>query len=50
VAHCLPQGRLAQIPEVAHTLCYTAPAELADVSRAFLRELAQAPRVDAVAS
>jgi 2-hydroxy-6-oxonona-2,4-dienedioate hydrolase len=50
VAHRLPQGRLAQIPEVAHTLCYTAPAELAEASRAFLCERATAPRMDAVAS
>jgi 2-hydroxy-6-oxonona-2,4-dienedioate hydrolase len=32
------QGRLVVIPEVAHTLCFTAPVELANVSRAFLNE------------
>ena len=32
----LPRGRYAEIPGVAHTLCYTAPAELAAVTRAFL--------------
>jgi hypothetical protein len=36
VARRLPLGRLAVIPEVAHTLCYTAPRELAEVARAFL--------------
>ena len=42
VAQHLPLGRLALIPDVAHTLCYTAPAELADVARTFLAELARA--------
>jgi 2-hydroxy-6-oxonona-2,4-dienedioate hydrolase len=42
VAHHLPLGRLALIPDVAHTLCYTAPAKLADVARTFLAELARA--------
>lgn len=50
VARCLPQGRLALIPDVAHTLCYTAPRELAEVSGAFLNELAQASAADAAAS
>jgi pimeloyl-ACP methyl ester carboxylesterase len=36
VARLLPDGRLAEIPGVAHTLCYTAPVELAAVSRMFL--------------
>jgi pimeloyl-ACP methyl ester carboxylesterase len=36
VARRLPRGRLALIPDVAHTLCYTAPAELAEVCEAFL--------------
>jgi 2-hydroxy-6-oxonona-2,4-dienedioate hydrolase len=36
VAGRLPLGRLALIPDVAHTLCYTAPARLAEVTRAFL--------------
>jgi 2-hydroxy-6-oxonona-2,4-dienedioate hydrolase len=33
-----PRGQLAVIPEVAHTLVYTAPSELARVTRAFLDE------------
>jgi pimeloyl-ACP methyl ester carboxylesterase len=32
----VPRGRLVQIPKVAHTLVYTAPAELAAVTRSFL--------------
>jgi 2-hydroxy-6-oxonona-2,4-dienedioate hydrolase len=32
----LPAGRFAEIPGVAHTLVFTAPAELAEVSRRFL--------------
>jgi 2-hydroxy-6-oxonona-2,4-dienedioate hydrolase len=37
----LPRGRLVQIPKVAHTLVYTAPVELAAVTRSFLaRDLA----------
>ena len=38
VARLLPEGRLAEIPGVAHTLCYTAPVELAAVTRTFLDE------------
>ena len=38
VAQHLPRGRLVLIPGVAHTLCYTAPIELADVCRPFLDE------------
>ena len=36
LAALLPRGRYVEIPGVAHTLCYTAPAELAAVTRAFL--------------
>jgi 2-hydroxy-6-oxonona-2,4-dienedioate hydrolase len=32
----LPRGRYVEIPGVAHTLCYTAPAELGAVIREFL--------------
>lgn len=38
VAGGLPNGRLAEIPAVAHTLCYTSPAELAAVTTTFLDE------------
>lgn len=38
IAGLCPRGRLAVIPRVAHTLCYTAPTELAQVTRAFLDE------------
>jgi 2-hydroxy-6-oxonona-2,4-dienedioate hydrolase len=41
IARLCPQGRLALIPEVAHTLCYTAPVQLAAVSRSFLNEAKQ---------
>ena len=41
IARLCPQGQLEIIPGVAHTLCYTAPVQLADVSRSFLSE---APR------
>jgi pimeloyl-ACP methyl ester carboxylesterase len=34
----LPDGRLVEIPDVAHTLCYTAPVELARVTGVFLDE------------
>ena len=37
IARLCPQGRLAVIPGVAHTLCYTAPVALAEVTRAFLQ-------------
>jgi 2-hydroxy-6-oxonona-2,4-dienedioate hydrolase len=36
VVRRLPQGRLVELPDVAHTLVYTAPDELAAVTRAFL--------------
>jgi 2-hydroxy-6-oxonona-2,4-dienedioate hydrolase len=39
----LPNGRLMEIPGVAHTLCYTAPTELAEVTRNFLRDSAAVP-------
>ncbi|HJU60492.1 MAG TPA: alpha/beta hydrolase, partial [Candidatus Binatia bacterium] len=38
IARLCPQGRLVVIPGVAHTLCYTAPVELAAVSRSFVNE------------
>ncbi|MGH7826273.1 MAG: alpha/beta fold hydrolase [Candidatus Binatia bacterium] len=38
IARLCPQGRLALIPGVAHTLCYTAPVELADVTHSFVNE------------
>jgi len=42
VARRLPDGRLVEIPRVAHTLCYTAPDELAGVCLPFLDEAAKA--------
>jgi pimeloyl-ACP methyl ester carboxylesterase len=38
IAELCPTGRLAIIPGVAHTLCYTAAVQLAAVTLAFLRE------------
>jgi pimeloyl-ACP methyl ester carboxylesterase len=38
VSALLPQGRLVEIPAVAHTLVYTAPEQLAQVTRQFLEE------------
>jgi pimeloyl-ACP methyl ester carboxylesterase len=38
VAGALPRGRLVEIPAVAHTLVYTAPEQLAQVTRQFLEE------------
>jgi 2-hydroxy-6-oxonona-2,4-dienedioate hydrolase len=38
VTRRLPRGRLVEIPEVAHTLVYTAPEQLAQVTRQFLEE------------
>jgi 2-hydroxy-6-oxonona-2,4-dienedioate hydrolase len=46
----LPHGRLAVIPDVAHTLCYTAPVELADVTRDFLERPKKTVLVGATAS
>jgi pimeloyl-ACP methyl ester carboxylesterase len=39
IVRLCPNGRLEIIGGVAHTLCYTAPAQLAAVTRAFVREL-----------
>lgn len=36
LASLLPHGRYVEIPGVAHTLCYTAPSELAAVTREFV--------------
>ena len=36
MAGLLPLGRLVEIPAVAHTLVYTAPQQLAEVTRQFL--------------
>lgn len=36
IAHLCPRGQLVVIPGVAHTLCYTAPVQLAAVTRSFL--------------
>src|SRR5437763_528984 len=33
LASLLPRGEYAEIPGVAHTLCYTAPAQLAEITR-----------------
>lgn len=38
LASQLERGHLVEIPGVAHTLCYTAPDQLAGVTRAFLDE------------
>lgn len=38
IARRCPRGRLVIIPRVAHTLCYTAPVQLADVTRLFVNE------------
>lgn len=38
VARRLPQGSLVEIPAVAHTLVYTAPEQLARITRQFLEE------------
>ena len=39
VTRRLPRGELTIIPEVAHTLCYTAPVQLADAAMDFLSGL-----------
>jgi 2-hydroxy-6-oxonona-2,4-dienedioate hydrolase len=39
VAQALPDGRLAVIPEVAHTLCFTAPEQMAWLTRVFAAEV-----------
>lgn len=38
IVRLCPRARLEIIPGVAHTLCYTAPVQLAAETRAFLRE------------
>lgn len=38
IARLCPRGRLAIIPGVAHTLCYTAPVELARVTKDFVNK------------
>jgi 2-hydroxy-6-oxonona-2,4-dienedioate hydrolase len=38
IADGLPDGRLVMIPDVAHTLVFTAPVELTEASRPFLDE------------
>jgi 2-hydroxy-6-oxonona-2,4-dienedioate hydrolase len=38
VARLLPDGRHVEIPDVAHTLVYTAPEPLAGAIRPFLEE------------
>jgi pimeloyl-ACP methyl ester carboxylesterase len=43
LAGLLPKGRFAEIPRVAHTLVYTAPLELANVTRSFLSETGVSP-------
>jgi 2-hydroxy-6-oxonona-2,4-dienedioate hydrolase len=49
IARLCPQGRLAIIPGVAHTLCYTAPVQLAAVSRSFVNEIRQDANISAYA-
>ncbi len=39
LASLLARGRYVEIPGVAHTLCYTAPMELAPVTREFLSSM-----------
>jgi len=39
VAKHLPCGKFAEIPGVAHTLVFTAPAQLAEVTKKFLEDL-----------
>lgn len=43
----LPQGRLVEIPAVAHTLVYTAPEQLARITLQFLEEGRRPPRASA---
>jgi 2-hydroxy-6-oxonona-2,4-dienedioate hydrolase len=43
IARLCPRGRLALIPGVAHTLCYTAPVQLAAVTLAFVNGGGEAP-------
>lgn len=39
IARGIPNGRIALIPNVAHTLVFTAPEELATVARQFFQEM-----------
>jgi pimeloyl-ACP methyl ester carboxylesterase len=41
IARLCPHGSLVVIPEMAHTLCYTAPVQLARVTSSFLDEARQ---------
>jgi pimeloyl-ACP methyl ester carboxylesterase len=41
IARLCPRGQLVVIPNVAHTLCYTAPVQLAAVTRSFVNEASQ---------
>ena len=41
IVRLLPRGQLVVIPEVAHTLVYTAPCELVRVTQPFLDEARQ---------
>lgn len=50
IARLCPQGRLVIIPGVAHTLCYTAPVQLAEVSRSFLNEATPSPNTQGMIS
>ena len=38
IARLCPRGKLSIIPGVAHTLCYTAPVQLAQVTREFIQQ------------
>jgi len=38
VASRLPAGKLAEIPGVAHTLVFTAPAQLAEITKKFVEQ------------
>ena len=47
ISRRLPRGSLVEIPAVAHTLVYTAPEQLAQVTRQFLEEAKRPPTPDA---
>ena len=38
VARRLPKGKFAEIPGVAHTLVFTAPAQLAQITKKFVKQ------------
>lgn len=38
LARLLPNGRIAIVPDVAHTLCFTAPVALATITKQFFEE------------